>query len=162
MDHMALVLEEEDAIFTGDNVLGHGTAVFEDLTLYLNSLRRMEQQFSGQAYPAHGAVITDGGARIREYIKHRQQREDEILLALRNAVEIKTDDNENKETSTMTRVGQRAASRTARDLVKIVYKNVPVNLHDAAEKGVVQVLQKLHEDGKVAIADEDGHWQIAG
>lgn len=52
-DHMAFVLEEENAMFTGDNVLGHGTAVFEDLAVYLDSLSRMQEQFHGRAYPGH-------------------------------------------------------------------------------------------------------------
>ena len=52
-DHMAFLLEEENAMFTGDNVLGHGTAVFEDLALYLDSLSRMREQFHGRAYPGH-------------------------------------------------------------------------------------------------------------
>ncbi len=52
-DHMAFILEEENAMFTGDNVLGHGTAVFEDLAVYLNSLSRMREQFQGRAYPGH-------------------------------------------------------------------------------------------------------------
>ena len=52
-DHMAFILEEENAMFTGDNVLGHGTAVFEDLAVYLNSLTRMREHFHGRAYPGH-------------------------------------------------------------------------------------------------------------
>ena len=52
-DHMAFVLEEENAMFTGDNVLGHGTAVFENLSLYLDSLSRMREEFHGRAYPGH-------------------------------------------------------------------------------------------------------------
>ena len=54
-DHMAFILEEENAMFTGDNILGHGTAVFEDLTVYLDSLSRMREQFCGRAYPGHAS-----------------------------------------------------------------------------------------------------------
>ncbi|KAA6408993.1 MAG: hypothetical protein FRX48_07337 [Lasallia pustulata] len=56
----------ESAIFTGDAVLGHGTAVFEDLPAYMASLERMRREFAGRAYPAHGAVVEDGRARIDE------------------------------------------------------------------------------------------------
>ncbi|SLM37124.1 Beta-lactamase-like [Lasallia pustulata] len=63
-DHTALILEQESAIFTGDAVLGHGTAVFEDLPAYMASLERMRREFAGRAYPAHGAVVEDGRARI--------------------------------------------------------------------------------------------------
>ena len=73
-DHMAFILEEEDAMFTADNVLGQGTAVFEDLAAYMKSLDSMAKQFSGRAYPGHGPVIDDGPAKICEYIEHRKQR----------------------------------------------------------------------------------------
>ena len=56
-DHMAFVLEEENAMFTGDNVLGHGTAVFENLAVYLDSLSRMREQFHGRIYPGHVGPI---------------------------------------------------------------------------------------------------------
>lgn len=147
VDHMALVLEEEDAMFTGDNVLGHGTAVFEDLSSYLDSLQRMKQQFHGRAYPGHGAVIPDGRAKIEEYIRHRQQREEEILTALRDA-EHGDGSSDNKK-----------AGLSARDLVEIVYKDVPESLHDAAEKGVLQVLHKLLGEKKVE-CDAEGRWRV--
>lgn len=144
-DHMALILEEEDAMFTGDNVLGHGTAVFEDLTLYLNSLQRMRQQFHGRAYPAHGPVLSNGPNKIEEYIRHRHQREEEILHALHNA-----EGGDRQETA-----------YTPRDLVRVIYKDVPVELHDAAEKGVVQVLRKLQGENRVAECGEGGgKWRV--
>lgn len=126
-------------MFTGDNVLGHGTAVFEDLATYLNSLAQMRKQFGGRAYPGHGAVIEDGRGRITEYISHRKQREDELLQALR-----KID-----------------GEATPMELVKVVYEDVPENLHEAAANGALQVLQKLEGEGKV-ISNGNGKWQISG
>lgn len=125
-------------MFTGDNVLGHGTAVFEDLAVYLDSLGRMRKQFKGRAYPGHGAVIEDGPGKINEYIAHRQQREEEIVQALRAA----------------------DGEATPMDLVKIVYKDVPVELHAPAAGGVVQVLSKLEGEGRVG--QSDGKWHMSG
>ena len=141
IDHMALVLEDEDAMFTGDNVLGHGTAVFEDLVTYMESLERMQLEFSGRAYPGHGAVMEDGRAKIREYITHRKEREGQILQAMGSGGEKK------KEWKSM-------------EIVKIVYKEYPESLHEPAEKGVIQVLEKLEGEGKVMKNEEENNWRL--
>ncbi|KAL8739238.1 MAG: hypothetical protein Q9181_000129 [Wetmoreana brouardii] len=146
-DHMAFVLDEEDAMFTGDNVLGHGTAVFEDLATYMTSLQWMREQFSGRAYPAHGAVIEDGRKRITEYIEHRHQRESQVLHVLKEAKE--------------SRDGSDDRSRTPMEMVKIIYEDVPENLHEPAAHGVVLILQKLAKEGKVVQSEDGRRWQIA-
>ncbi|KAF4308346.1 putative metallo-beta-lactamase domain protein [Botryosphaeria dothidea] len=142
-DHMALVLEEEDAMFTGDNVLGSGTAVFEDLATYMDSLARMSQQFSGRAYPGHGPVIENGKSKVLEYIKHRQEREVQVLEALAKP---------NGET----------ASWKSMQIVKEIYKDVPETLHEAAQRGILQVLDKLTDEGKVNHDPSAESWRLAG
>ena len=124
-------------MFTGDNVLGHGTAVFEDLAVYLDSLGQMSRQFGGRIYPGHGAHVEDGPAKIAEYIAHRQQRQEEILQAL------KASDGET----------------TPMGLVKVVYNDVPETLHGPAAGGVVQVLRKLEGEGMVV--ENEGRWCIS-
>jgi ribonuclease/clavin/mitogillin len=141
-DHTAFILEEEDALFTGDNVLGHGTAVFENLSTYLNSLETMKDVFNGRAYPGHGAVIDNGKARILEYIQHRQEREDQVLGVLSESPD------------------NGANCWASMDIVKIVYRDVPENLHESANGGVIQVLRKLQQEGKVLEDPLTQRWRL--
>jgi glyoxylase-like metal-dependent hydrolase (beta-lactamase superfamily II) len=178
VDHMMFVLEEEDAIITGDSesysplgscsmwsplrltfflyfffvdVLGHGTAVFEDLPVYLSSLQRMQNRVSGRGYPGHGAVIENATTKITEYINHRQQREEEVIRVLRYG-KLDVADNEPSP--------ERKASWTPIELVKVIYQNVPKSLHLPASHGVLQVLMKLEAEGKVVHDAETGKWRI--
>lgn len=130
-------------MFTGDNVLGHGTAVFEDLTAYVKSLERMAGQFNGRGYPGHGAVIEDGKAKVLEYVKHRKEREDQIIEVLRTQKE-----------------GEQGKPKwKSMEMVKVIYKSYPENLHLPAEKGLLQVLGKLAAEGKVT-KDNSDLWSL--
>ena len=142
---MCFLLEEEGALFTGDNVLGHGTAVFEDLAVYLASLEKMRalDGFTGRAYPGHGEVIADGVEKCAEYVRHRRRREEEVLGVLGGEGEAVDE------------------GLTAGEVVKVVYKDVPVALHGPAEGGVVQVLRKLEGEGKVTKGTL-GRWTVVG
>ncbi len=146
---MALILEEEDAMFTGDNVLGQGTAVFENLSIYINSLEKMKDMFSGRAYPGHGPVIDNGRAKIVEYIQHRQQREQQVIEVLsspRSSGKKSEDDG--------------FGDWDSMDIVKIIYKDVPESLHIPAHGGVMQVLRKLQQEDKVAVDSSTKRWRI--
>jgi glyoxylase-like metal-dependent hydrolase (beta-lactamase superfamily II) len=162
-DHIALVivsspadLTEVGTIFTADTVLGHGTAVFEDLGMYMQSLTKMKdtigyygagQKKAVKAFPGHGAVIPDATAKIDEYISHRAMRVKEVLKVL--TPEPSQHPSLEERSSTDNIQNQGMTGLTPMQIVKVVYKEVPKTLHLAAEGGVVQILKMLEADGKV-------------
>ncbi|KAL8997080.1 MAG: hypothetical protein Q9169_003570 [Polycauliona sp. 2 TL-2023] len=156
-DHMAFVLEEEDAMFSGDNVLGHGTAVFEDLAVYMISLQRMHGRFSGRVYPGHGAIIDDGRRRITQYIGHRQQREREVLQAL---TEARKGARTGQHHDGVLHDDSNGGARTSMELVKIIYHDVPESLHEPAARGMKQVLHKLAKEEKVVPSADGQRWLV--
>jgi glyoxylase-like metal-dependent hydrolase (beta-lactamase superfamily II) len=128
-DHLCYVLEEEGALFSGDNVLGVGTTVIPhrggDLAAYLRSLARLLEERPRVIYPAHGPRIADGTAKIREYIAHRLEREREVLAALGDGI---------------TRVAA---------MVRRIYAAYPEALHAPAASSVAAHLRKLEDEGRV-------------
>lgn len=137
------------------DVLGHGTAVFEDLTTYIDSLNKMKGVVAGRAYPGHGAIIGDATAKITDYINHRQQREHEVLRVLQfGKLDVEPSQQENPSP-------ERISSWTPIELVKVIYRDVPESLHLPASHGVVQVLNKLEAEGKVEHDRVSGAWRLS-
>jgi len=123
-----LHLLEENAIFSGDTILGEGTTVFEDYVDYMQSLQIILEMKPKVIYPGHGPVIRDPIEKIEFYIKHRNQREEQILEVLNS---------------------NRNQTFTPMDVVKIIYKETPENLHAAAAKNVQHHIHKLIKEGTI-------------
>jgi len=128
-DHLCYYLDEERALFTGDVVLGAGTTVIPDdtgdLGQYMDSLHRLLELDLDTIYPAHGPVIRKPKEKIREYIAHRELREQQVLEALSGGgLEVMA-------------------------IVKKIYVDVPEYLHPAAASSVRSHLKKLGREGRV-------------
>jgi glyoxylase-like metal-dependent hydrolase (beta-lactamase superfamily II) len=109
----------------------------------MSSLQRLLEESPRVLFPAHGPRIDDGMAKIREYIAHRLEREEQILEAMRGG------------------------AHEIADMVAIIYAAYPASLHAAAGQSVASHLLKLEGEGRVrrdgAPGDEPGsvHWELA-
>ena len=73
----------QDALFTGDHVMGWSTTVIfppdGDMAAYLASLDKLRRREDRIYYPAHGQPVTNPQQYVRHLIGHRLQREKQIL-----------------------------------------------------------------------------------
>ncbi len=131
-DHLCFYLEEEQAIFTGDNVLGEGIGTpvilmqHGDLGDYLHSLGRLLEENPAYLYPGHGARIDAAAQTVQEILAHRQMRDTQILRCL-----------------------EQGPARIA-EMVERIYVEVPKLLHPAAAQSVGSHLLKLERENVVA------------
>jgi hydroxyacylglutathione hydrolase len=87
-DHFAFHLPAAAAVFVGDLMLGGmETALVAapegDLGAYLASLERVRGLGARVLYPAHGPPFPDPPAAVEAYLRHRRERERQVLEALR-------------------------------------------------------------------------------
>jgi glyoxylase-like metal-dependent hydrolase (beta-lactamase superfamily II) len=141
-DSLSFLLPAENAVLTGDTVLGRGTTVVAhpdgQLGAYLGSLDRLHALAASHdiasIWPGHGPVIADALGALDFYIAHRRERLDQVesaVVALREA-----DHPEGF-----------AADELPRKVVEIVYQDVDPVLWGAAELSVRAQLAYLAERG---------------
>jgi glyoxylase-like metal-dependent hydrolase (beta-lactamase superfamily II) len=129
-EHHCYLLEEGRTIFCGDLMAGSGTVIVGsgegELVAYLDSLRRLLSLQPDRVLPGHGAPIENPAAKIREYLDHRQLREDQILAALTTG------------------------AQTVDQLRAAIYPEVSAALAWAADNNLWAHLLKLQAEGRVA------------
>ena len=127
--HCCFYERDEKILFSGDNILGYGTAVIHppdgNMTDYLKSLERLLGFDISLILPGHGPLVGKPEAKIREYIKHRLEREQQVIAALRQGRE------------------------TIGDVTQTIYVDVSAALRRVAEFSVQAHLEKLMREGRV-------------
>ncbi|MBJ7483362.1 MBL fold metallo-hydrolase [Brevundimonas sp.] len=128
-NHMAFVLEEENALFCGDHVMGWSTTVIAppdgDMADYMASLQAVMVRGFLTLWPTHGAPITEPAPFLQAYKDHRLAREAGVLARIE------------------------AGDTTIADMVPVLYAAVDKRLWPAASLSVLAHLGKLVREGRV-------------
>ena len=139
-DHLCFWHEPSRTVFCGDLAI-KGTSVWiparlgGNLAAYLASLQRILALNPARMLPAHGQIIDDPAALLRDYIQHRLEREAQVIAALR------------------------AGDRTPEAIVARVYHGLRDTLVPLARESVVAHLLKLEQEGR-ARAHQDAWTMI--
>jgi glyoxylase-like metal-dependent hydrolase (beta-lactamase superfamily II) len=130
-NHLCVHLDAENALFTGDHIMGWSTTVVSppdgNMTDYMESVRKLTRRNDAILYPTHGNPVRDPAPFLAAYLEHRIERETQILTLL------------TKRPSTI------------REIVEVLYANVRRELHKPARRSVLSHMLKLREEGRVAV-----------
>ena len=125
-DHVCYYMPGGKVLFSGDTILGNSSSSVRNLKQYMASLDILAGLKPDMICPGHGQVIKNGTARVTGYIRHRTEREDQVLAALESGVD------------------------SVDSIVTAVYpRNLRRNLRSAAARNVRTHLGKLTEEGRV-------------
>ena len=143
-NHMAFVLRDENALFSGDHVMGWSTTVVAppdgDMAAYMASLEAVIERRFTTIWPTHGAPVTDPGPFLEAYRAHRLRREAQVLARLA------------------------AGDRKIGDMVPALYASVDPGLWPAASLSVWAHLIALEQAGRVRARPGpaiDADWTLA-
>jgi glyoxylase-like metal-dependent hydrolase (beta-lactamase superfamily II) len=139
-DSVCLWDPAERVLFTGDLVLGSGTAVLDDapgaLTDYMSSLERLSALSPRTIYPGHGPIVADGLGKLTEYAAHRRQRVQQVLDAL-----------------------AARGPATVDELAATIYTDVPKSMLPMAARNVRANLELLLAQHRIQPVDGE-RWQL--
>ena len=89
--HMCYALLQEQALFTGDHVMGWSTSVIAppdgDMGAYMASLEKLIARQVRVLYPTHGSPIAAPDQYLPDLLAHRRMREAQIAAALRRGAD---------------------------------------------------------------------------
>lgn len=138
-DHLCFWHPESRQLFGGDLAWKGSTVVIPsshggDVAAYLASLERILQLLPATMLPAHGPVIDRPMELLREYIEHRELREQQVLAALRSGL------------------------TSPDEMVARIYPALAAALVPVARESVLAHLVKLEREGRAA---HDGErWRL--
>jgi glyoxylase-like metal-dependent hydrolase (beta-lactamase superfamily II) len=145
-NHLCFRLGEEDAVFTGDHIMGWSTTAIGppdgDMAAYKRSLQRFlpgGDAAASRFWPTHGPPVTETGKLVQAYLAHRDERE----ALIRRAIE--------------------RGATTVAEIVPRVYIGLDPRLTAAAGRSTLAHLIELMDRGVVTAEESPGkpaHYRI--
>jgi len=143
-NHVCFALAEENALFSGDHVMGWSTTVITppdgDMGDYFASLDKVKARGFDILWPTHGAPVHEVAPFIQAYANHRRAREAQVLAALAQG------------------------PTTIKAMVPTLYAAVDPRLHPAAAMSVLAHVLLLVKEGRVTcegVAGLDSEYRLA-
>lgn len=128
-NHLCVHLDVENALFTGDHIMGWSTTVVSppdgNMADYMASVRKLIDRSDAILYPTHGNPVRDPAPFLAAYLAHRIDREMQIVDLLHRG------------------------PSTIHAMVEVLYADVRRELHKPARRSVMSHLLKLYDDGVV-------------
>ena len=132
-NHTCFRLVEENALFSGDHVMGWSTTIVSppdgDMRRYMASLEKLIARSEERYWPTHAGPIEQPQDFVRQLLEHRHNRERQIVDCLQ------------------------AGPSTIPAMVEKMYTDVPQMLHRAAARSVLSHIIHMSEDGRVTVAE---------
>lgn len=128
-NHLCFALLEENAMFTGDHIMGWSTSVIGppdgDMTQYMESLDKLLQRPEDIYWPTHGTCIRNVKDYVQSFIDHRLDRERQILACLNDG---HTD---------------------IVEMVPVMYTDTDKRMYGAAARSVLAAMIRMIDTGQV-------------
>ena len=132
-NHLAIAMDTERALFTGDHVMGWSTTIVSppdgDMRQYFESMNKVIARDDNVLWPTHGGPVTEPHEFLVAYLEHRMERERQIVAQISSG------------------------NVTIPGIVKVLYAQVDKKLHRPARRSVWSHLRKLVDDGIIATVD---------
>lgn len=127
--HLSLYDHETRTLIGGDHVVGYGSALLSaetgDMQDYFRTTLKLIKLEPKVILPAHGPPNFKPIKLLKQYIQHRQEREDSILSAINNS------------------------KHTLDEIVREVYQDVPQEMWEYAKNNILLHIRKLRNESKI-------------
>lgn len=127
-DH--LCFRAENALFTGDHIMGGSSVMVDDMGPYLRSLEKLKGKGLERLHPGHGDEMDEPDAVIDWYLAHRRQRHEQVYRAITDG------------------------RSTVSEIVELIYSDVDSALHPLAARSVSAHLTLLSDEGRITYEGE--------